>query len=289
MGIFERYTEKARRTMTLAKHEADGFGALEIGTEHILLALLRDPDLISSTMHGVSEPEIRTAITAYLPRHEPHPLPHDLPISTDARIAVVLATDEADRLNQRYVQSEHVLLALLQSESSYGAQLLREKGVSPEKLRLHIKALPQPEEAHNPTGGSKESPPEVKLIRAVDELVRRSQGQAALQLLDDFMAEPGQDRELRIRLMGFFAAITALQIGDLKTAQRYCEERLSYTPDDPRALYALADCLARQDDTSEVRQRAAECRRGALLLGNERGKPIVGLLEQRFPELKERS
>jgi ATP-dependent Clp protease ATP-binding subunit ClpA len=67
VGIFERYTEKARQTIVLAKHEADGFGSLEVGTEHILLALLRDPALISSTMEAVSEAEIRAAIRAYIP------------------------------------------------------------------------------------------------------------------------------------------------------------------------------------------------------------------------------
>jgi len=275
--------------MHFAKWEADGFGSLEVGTEHILLALLRDPDLITSTMEGVSEPEIRASISARIHRREPNPLPHDLPLSTEGRTALVLATEEADKLGQRYVQNEHVLLALVQSESSYVAQLLKQKGVSAEKLRLHIRTLPQPKEALNRTRESKESSPEVKLVRAVGEFVSRSQGQEALQLLDDYMAEPGQDRKMRMRLMGVFAAITALQIGDFKAARRYCEERLTYTPDDPGALYALADCLARQDETSEARQRAAECRRAALLLGNERGKAIVELVEKRFPELKERS
>jgi ATP-dependent Clp protease ATP-binding subunit ClpA len=121
VGIFERYTEKARQTIVLAKHEADGFGSLEVGTEHILLALLRDPALISSTMEAVSEAEIRAAIRAYIPRREPNPLPHDLPLSTEGRLSVVLATEEADKIGQRYIQNEHVLLALVQSESSYAA------------------------------------------------------------------------------------------------------------------------------------------------------------------------
>jgi tetratricopeptide (TPR) repeat protein len=200
-----------------------------------------------------------------------------------------LAREEADKLAQNYVQNEHVLLALTQSETSYAAQLLKQKGVSPDKLRLHIKTLPQPMEPHTPARESKESPPEAKLIQAVGELVSHGKGQEALQLLDDFMTEPGQDRKLRMRLMGGFAAITALQIGDLKTARRYCEERLAYTPDDPWALYALADCLARQGETNEARRLAAECHRAALLLGDERGKAIVELVEKRFPELKERS
>ena len=111
--MFERYTEKARRTVHLAKCEADGFGSLEVGPEHILLALLTDRALVSSTMEGVSESEIRAAINAHIPRSEPNPLPHDLPLTTEARAALVLATEEADKLSHGYVQNEHVLLALL--------------------------------------------------------------------------------------------------------------------------------------------------------------------------------
>jgi len=101
------------------------------------------------------------------------------------------------------------------------------------------------------------------------------------------MSEPGQDRKLRIRLMGHFAAITALQIGDLSAAQRYCEERLSYSPEDPMALYALADCLARQGQMDEAKHRAVDCRRAALSRSDEIGKGVVELIEKRFPELKE--
>lgn len=275
--------------MVRAKHEADGFGSLEVGVEHIVLALLSDPALISTTMEGVSEPEIRTAVSARIPRQEPNPLPHDLPLSTEARTALVLAREEAEKLGQRYVQNEHVLLALVQSESSYAVQLLKQKGLSADKLRFQIKTLPQPKEALKPIRESKESPPEVELIRSVGELVSGGKGQEALQLLDDFMAEPGQDRKLRMRLMGHFAAITALQIGDLKTAQRYCEERVAYTPEDPMALYALADCLARQGQIDEARRRAADCRKAALSRSDNIGKSVVELIQKRFPELKERS
>ncbi len=139
MGIFERYTKNAMRTMILAKHEADAFGSLEVGAEHILLALLSDSALISGSMNGVSESDIRAAINAHIPRRELNPLPHDLPLSAEARTALVLAREEADKLSQRYVQNEHVLLALVQSESSYTCQLLRQKGLSAEKLRLQIK------------------------------------------------------------------------------------------------------------------------------------------------------
>jgi len=289
MSIFERYTETARRTMHLAKCEADGFGSLEVGPEHILLALLSDPAFIGGIMEGVYELEIRAAINAHFPTREPNPLPHDLPLSAESRTALSLATEEADKLSQRRVRNEHVLLGLAQSES-YAGQLLRLKGVSADKLRLQIKALPEANQVQEPKLNSKEIPvearKELETIRRVGEFVSRGERRSALQVLDDFMAEPGQDRKLRMRLLGHFAAVTATQIGDLKTAQRYCEERLSYTPQDPMALFALADCLARQGETEEAGRRAAECHRAALSQGDERGKGILELVERRFPELK---
>jgi tetratricopeptide (TPR) repeat protein len=285
MSIFERYTQKSRGTMHLAKCEADGFGSLEVSAEHILLALLGDPALISGTMEGVSESEIRDAINAHIPHRRPDPLPHDLPLNKEAWAALVLATEEADRLGHRHVQNEHVLLGLVQSESSYAARLLRQKGITAEKLRLQIKTLPQAKEVHERSWKSKKSV-ETELIRRVSKLVGRGKGKKALRLLDDYMAEPGQDRELRMRFLGHFAVVMATKIGDLKTARRYCEELLAYSPGEPMSLYALADCLARQGETDEARRRAADCRKAALSRGDELGKGMVELVERRFPELK---
>jgi ATP-dependent Clp protease ATP-binding subunit ClpA len=285
--MFIRYIERAKRTIVRAKHEADRFGSLEIDPEHILLALLNDPVLISRTMEGISEKGIRETINAHLPRREPNTLPHDLPLSRAAREALVLAEGEADKFGHRYIRNEHILLGLALSESSYAAQLLKQKGFSADSLRLQIKALPE-ERVQEPKRNSKETSAEerkfLETIRRVGVLVSRGEGRSALQLLDDFMAEPGQDRQLRTSLL-HLAAVTAMQIGDLKTAQRYCEERLSYTPQDPMVLYALADCLARQGEIDEAAQRADDCRRAALSRG-EQGKGIVELVKKRFPELK---
>ena len=83
MTMFIRYIEEARQTIFHAKHQADRFGALEIEPEHILLALLKDQVLISRTMEGISEREIRETIDAHVPRREPNTMPHDLPLSKE--------------------------------------------------------------------------------------------------------------------------------------------------------------------------------------------------------------
>jgi tetratricopeptide (TPR) repeat protein len=288
VGIFERYNEDARRTVLRAKHEADAFGSLELGAEHILLALLRDSVLISSTMEKPTVAFIRAALHAHIPRLEPNPLPHDLPLSVEARTVLMSATEEADSAGQQYVRNAHVLLALARSNTSYAAQLLKEKGFFIHKLQLQIKAFPQDKQAQQSASKSAQSRPEAVLTRRVGELVSRGEGQKAMEVLASFMAEPGQDRRLRLRLMGGFATVIALQVGDLKAARSYCEERVSYTPDDPMALFQLADCLAREGEVEEARRRATDCRKAALAHNEERGKRIVELVEKRFPELNRR-
>jgi len=275
--------------MVNAKHEADRFGALAVTPEHILLALLMDSAVIGSTMEGFPVAAIRTAIHEHLPRLEPNSLPHDLPLSIEGRASVLLATQEADSAGQRYVRNEHILLALAQANTSYAAQLLKEKGLSTHKLRLHIKTFPHDKQAQQPAMQCAQSRPETDLIRRVGELVSREEGQKALEVLDSYMAEPGQDRKLRMRLLGGFAAQTALQVGDLKAARSYCEERVGYTPEDPIALFALADCLARQGEVEEARRRASDCHKAALAQNEELRKGMVELIEKRFPELNGKS
>ena len=282
MGMFARYNEEARRTVVRAKHQADRFGSLEIDPEHILLALLDDPVLISRTMKGISEKEVIDTINAHLPRRELNTLPHDLPLSTPAREALVLAEAAADQLGHQYIRNEHVLLGLVESGDCYAGELLTKKGLSAENLRMQIKAMPQPAE---PTRRSNRSPAEIELIRRVEELVSRREGQSALQLLEDYMAEAGQDRKIRICSLGHFAALTALHLGDFSTARRYCEENVAYTPEDPMAFYALADCLDQQGEADEARRCVADCRRAALSRG-EYGKIILRMVEIRFRDFK---
>jgi hypothetical protein len=267
--------------MVGAKHEADRFGSLEIEPEHLLLALLNDPVLIS-VMEGISEKEILDTIDAHLPQREPNMLPHDLPLSRGTRQTLVLAEAEADKLDHRYIRNEHLLLGLVESGHTFAAELLTKKGFSAEKLRMRIQALPVEEPAQRST----RPPVETDLIRRVNEFVIRREGQRALQLLDDYMGEAGQDRKLRMCSLGHFAANTALQLGAFSTARRYCEEYAGYTPEDPMAFYALADCLDQQGETEEARKRVAECRRAALSRGDEYGKILLRMVEIRFPTFK---
>jgi len=259
--MFERYLESTRRTIHFSKLEADGFGSSEIHREHILLALLKDKMLVSA-MEGISEKEIREEITAHLARGEPNPLPHDLPLGTDSRKALLLAAEEADKLADRGIRNGHILLGLLRLKDSYAAQLLRQRGLAVEKVRPQIAALAPDDAAREeqtrkllqeeagkwvgPTHAAKELLLEAELrqqiletTRRVGELLTRGQGRKALEVLGDFMATPGQDRNLKVRLLGHFAAATALHVvADIETARHYCRGTLGPQSGGPNgALY----------------------------------------------------
>ena|SRR5215469_12344528 len=91
-----------------------------------------------SSEKGVSESEIRDAIYVRIRHGEPNLLPHDFPLSEEARSAVVLAREEADKLGHRHVRNGHLVLAVVQCENSHAAQCLGEKELFAHKLRLQI-------------------------------------------------------------------------------------------------------------------------------------------------------
>jgi ATP-dependent Clp protease ATP-binding subunit ClpC len=153
--MFERYTEQARRTIFFALKEASNFGSPYIETEHLLLGLLHDGFLTSFALQGISVQRIRDDIMATLPRRKEIPTSVDLPLSKNAKQALSYGAEEAERLADRQIRNQHLLLGLMRVEASYGAQMLRQKGLDPANLRLRIAELQPEEEAtiHGAGGG----------------------------------------------------------------------------------------------------------------------------------------
>src|SRR5258708_6551950 len=142
MKMFERYTENAKQTIFSAKNEAAQLGSPEIGTEHILLALLRDEDVTGRLMGGLSVSQIRQDILAHALRREELPAPVDLPLSAQSHEVLALAKEAAEGLAHRHVSNSHILLGLLGARDSYVAQLLGSRGLLADKIRSQIAANP---------------------------------------------------------------------------------------------------------------------------------------------------
>jgi Clp amino terminal domain, pathogenicity island component len=117
---FARFTPRARNLVVLAQNNANAAGNAEIQPEHLLLALLEDADSLGClllTRGGVDIDALREAVA--LPERVDEP-PSLVPFSGQARKVLELTFREALRLGHNYIGTEHILLALLESEADDG-------------------------------------------------------------------------------------------------------------------------------------------------------------------------
>jgi hypothetical protein len=119
---FGRFTQRARNAVVTAQNEAARARNAEIGTGHLMLGLLADPEsgaVRALAAQGVSVEQLRAAVTAGLPPAT-DPVPDLIPFDTGARAALEDAFGAAQRLGADSVGTEHVLLALLDLEGGAG-------------------------------------------------------------------------------------------------------------------------------------------------------------------------
>ena len=139
--MFERYVEKARRVILVARSEAGGFGSDAVDSEHLLLAIVREnPDLMAQ-LTLPSEMLIRSRISGA----RQGAVEVSLPFSAAASMALQRAAEEAGRLGHDQVAPIHLLMGLLRDEESLVAELLRAHGISlkqVETLSLNPPAAP---------------------------------------------------------------------------------------------------------------------------------------------------
>jgi ClpA/ClpB-like protein len=135
--MFERYTEKARRTIFFARYEASQFGCSYIETEHLVLAVFReDSALVKQLLASHSKLEaIRRAITQRGSNGPKVSTSLDLPLSGESKRALAYAAEESERMNHEHIGTVHLLLGLLREEKSFTAQLLREQGLTLDLVR----------------------------------------------------------------------------------------------------------------------------------------------------------
>lgn len=139
--MFERYTEKARRSIFFARYEASEFGNSEIDTEHLLLGLVRENKLLYRWLPNSSPEQIRRRIEQWTPKQPRISTSVDLPLSTSAKNALKHAANEADLLSHKHIGTEHLFLGLLDESNCFAAQLMIEAGADGGKIRLQTAEL----------------------------------------------------------------------------------------------------------------------------------------------------
>jgi ATP-dependent Clp protease ATP-binding subunit ClpC len=140
--VFERFTEHARRVIVIAHEETLALGHGKIGSEHILLGLMREEDGPAGRVLrdlGVGIEHMRALIPAGEdPGESESTAPRQIPFSVDATATLKIALDEAMKLGHSYVGTEHLLLGVAREHDGLGGRILRDLGVDAEKLRAEL-------------------------------------------------------------------------------------------------------------------------------------------------------
>ncbi|MDD9995001.1 MAG: AAA family ATPase, partial [Dehalococcoidia bacterium] len=134
---FEKFSERARRVLSLAQEEAQRFNHNYIGTEHILLGLVRETDGVAAKVLsslGVELNKVRSAVEFIIGRGE-RASGGDIGLTPRAKKVIELAVDEARRLNHHYIGTEHLLIGLMREGEGVAAGVLESLGVNLDKVR----------------------------------------------------------------------------------------------------------------------------------------------------------
>jgi ATP-dependent Clp protease ATP-binding subunit ClpA len=137
---FEKFTERAREALSLAQDEAKRFNHNYIGTEHILLGLLREGEGVAAlvlTRMGVGLDAMRDEVERIIGRGD-FMIVGEVGLTPRAKKVMELAVDEARRRRQGYVGTEHLLLGLVREGEGIAAKVLKQFGVTPEVVRLQV-------------------------------------------------------------------------------------------------------------------------------------------------------
>src|SRR4030081_254409 len=140
---FERFTERAKKVLTLAQEEAERSHHSYIGTEHLLLGLLREGEGLAAKVLnnlGVEINKVRATIESVLGRNERIIIQQIIPTSRVKKV-IEISFEEARRMGNNYVGTEHLLLGLLIEGEGIAAHVLEDLGANLEKVRGEIDRL----------------------------------------------------------------------------------------------------------------------------------------------------
>ncbi|MBU2257682.1 MAG: AAA family ATPase, partial [Candidatus Omnitrophica bacterium] len=139
--MFNRFTERARKVIILAKEEARRFNHDYIGTEHILLGLIREGEGVAATVLeklGISLENIRLEVEKLVQPGPTTQIIGDIPFTPRAKKALELAAEEARALGHNYIGTEHLLLGLIREEEGVASQVMLNLGVDLNTVRNKV-------------------------------------------------------------------------------------------------------------------------------------------------------
>jgi ATP-dependent Clp protease ATP-binding subunit ClpC len=136
----ERFSPHARQALILAQEEAERMQLTWVGTEHLLFGLLREADGVAGRALrglGLEEPHVRELI-GQMTRAKPRAANGSLELSPDIKKVLEQAVDEAHRLGDNGIDTEHLLLSLVGQSDSAAIDILKKLSISPEDVRKAV-------------------------------------------------------------------------------------------------------------------------------------------------------
>jgi len=187
--MFERFTERARRVIILAQEEAKRLNHSAVGTEHILLGIIREGEGVASKglkSLNINPERVRAEIETAIGRGEGTPY-EEMAFTPRAKRVLELALDEARRLGHNYIGTEHLLLGLIREGEGVAARVLGPMGADLERVRSQVVYLLGVEETPSHTKQSTKTPTLDEFGRDLTKLARGNK-------LDPVI---GREREIR--------------------------------------------------------------------------------------------
>jgi ATP-dependent Clp protease ATP-binding subunit ClpA len=157
--MFERFTDRARHVLVLAQEEARMLNHDHVGTEHVLLALIREGGGVAAQALkslGVTEEAARQQVEQITGPGQAGPQPgHDLAFTPGARKTLQLSLREAIALGHGYLGTEHILLGLIRDGEGVAMQVLNGLDVDPNRVRQQVIQLVSARRVHEEPGSGR--------------------------------------------------------------------------------------------------------------------------------------
>jgi ATP-dependent Clp protease ATP-binding subunit ClpA len=140
-GPFDRFNDRAKRTLALAQDEAIRFNHNYIGPEHLLLALVREGEGVAARVLGrlgIEMGRTRAAVERVIGRGDSTTSPSEITLTPRTKKVIELAIDEARKLGHNDIGTEHLLLGLLRDDGSMACGILKDLGAPLETIRVQV-------------------------------------------------------------------------------------------------------------------------------------------------------
>src|SRR5688500_1161005 len=142
--MFDRFTDRAKKVMNLARQEAQRFNHEYLGTEHILLGLVQEGSGVAANVlknMAIDLNKIRAEVEKIVKNGPTMVTMGQLPFTPRAKKVLELSLEEASNLGHTYIGTEHLLLGLIRESEGIAAQVLRNLKVKVEDVREEVLEL----------------------------------------------------------------------------------------------------------------------------------------------------